>query len=240
MSSVLDSPLPETGRAPASLTVNGATLVPESSGALWWPARETLIVADLHLEKGSAYARRGQLLPPYDTAATLERLAQALRRRRPKRVVCLGDSFHDQEAAERLAPEARSLIRALAVGLDWVWIAGNHDPAPPPDLGGRVEKDLVEGGLVFRHEASETAGSGELSGHFHPKARVKLRARGFSARCFVGDGRRLILPAFGAFAGGLDVLSPTVRRLFPKGFEVALLAKRGVYRFPADMLVPIA
>ncbi|SMF53537.1 putative phosphoesterase [Tistlia consotensis] len=236
MPSVLDS----SQSSATVLTVAGATLMPEPSGALWWPERELLVVADLHLEKGTAFARRGQLLPPYDTAATLERLAEALRRRRPRRLVCLGDSFHDREAAERLAPEARALIGDLAATTDWVWIAGNHDPAPPSDLGGRVEEELVEGCLAFRHEAAETGGAGELSGHFHPKARVKLRALGLSARCFVGDGRRLILPAFGAFAGGLDVLSPAIRRLFPEGFEVALLGRRAVYRFPASQLLPIA
>lgn len=236
MSSVLASP----PSSEISLTVNGATLVPEPSGALWWPDRELLVVADLHLEKGSAFASRGQLLPPYDTATTLERLAEAVRRRQPRRLVCLGDSFHDPEAAERLAPEARNRIRALTAALDWVWVAGNHDPAPPAGLGGRVAGELVEGGLVFRHEAVATRAAGELSGHFHPKARVRLRARGFSGRCFVGDGRRLVLPAFGAFAGGLDVLSPAIRRLFPDGFEVALLGRRAVYRFPVELLQPIA
>ncbi|MEX2629973.1 MAG: ligase-associated DNA damage response endonuclease PdeM [Tistlia sp.] len=236
MSSVLVSPLP----GETLLTVAGATLVPEPSGALWWPECETLVVADLHLEKATAFAGRGQLLPPYDTAATLQRLAAAVRLRRPKRLVCLGDSFHDRAAAGRLAPEARALIAELAAATDWVWIAGNHDPAPPAGLGGRVEAELALGGLVFRHEALEAEAAGELSGHFHPKARVRLRARDVWARCFVGDGRRLILPAFGAFAGGLDVLSPAIRRLFPEGFEVALLGSRAVYRFPAEALQPIA
>lgn len=234
MSAVLDS----SQFAGTVLTVADAALVPEPSGALWWPERRLLAVADLHLEKATAYAGRGQLLPPYDTAATLERLAEALRRRRPARVVCLGDSFHDRAAAGRLAPEARALIARLAAATDWVWIAGNHDPAPPADLGGRVVAELAEGPLVFRHEARAEAAPGELSGHFHPKARVSLRGRGFSARCFVGDGRRLILPAFGAFAGGLDVLSPAIRGLFPGGFEAALLGRRAVYRFPAGALQP--
>ena len=244
MQSVLDSPLPPAEPAGRlELAVNGTALVPEPCGALWWPARETLVVADLHLEKGSAYAARGQLLPPYDTAATLERLAAAVERRRPRRLVCLGDSFHDRAAAARLAPEARAAIRRLAAGLEWVWIAGNHDPEPPGDLGGRVVPELAEDGLVLRHEAASAAArasSGEISGHFHPKARVDLKARAVSARCFVGDGRRLVLPAFGSFAGGLDVLSPAIRALFPDGFEVALLGRRAVYRFPQARLVPIA
>lgn len=236
MSSVLVSPPP----AETLLTIAGTALVPEPSGALWWPERRLLAVADLHLEKATAYAGRGRLLPPYDTAATLERLAEAVRRRRPARLVCLGDSFHDRGAAERLAPEARALIAELAAETDWVWIAGNHDPAPPAGLGGRVAEELAEGPLAFRHQARAEAGPGELSGHFHPKARVSLRGHGFSARCFVGDGRRLILPAFGAFAGGLDVLSPAIRGLFPRGFEAALLGRRAVYRFPAEALQPIA
>ncbi len=241
MQSVLDSPLPLTKPAGRlELAVNGRALVPEPCGALWWPGRETLVVADLHLEKGSAYAARGQLLPPYDTAATLERLAAAVARRRPRRLVCLGDSFHDRAAAARLAPEARAAIRRLAAGLEWIWIAGNHDPEPPEELGGRVLPALEQDGLVLRHEAARDAVAGELSGHFHPKARVDLKARAISARCFVGDGRRLILPAFGAFAGGLDVLSPPLRALFPAGFEVALLGRRAVYRFPHSRLVPIA
>jgi DNA ligase-associated metallophosphoesterase len=248
---VFSSPAPR-GSSEVLLTVEGVALVPEPSGALWWPERETLVVADLHLEKASAFAARGQLLPPYDTAATLERLAAAVARRRPRRLLCLGDSFHDRAAAERLAPEARARIAEMASALDWVWIAGNHDPQAPAGLGGRSAGELIEDGLTFRHEAveseeagerekaGETEAAGELSGHYHPKARVSLRGRGFSARCFVGDGRRLILPAFGAFAGGLDVLSPAIRRLFPDGFEVALLGRRAVYRFPEPMLLPIA
>ena len=198
------------------------------------------MVADLHLEKGSAYAERGIFLPPYDTAATLQRLAGVISRYRPERVVCLGDSFHDGGAAGRLPRRESETIKRLAAATDWIWVAGNHDPAPPADWGGRVAAELTLGPLVLRHQAvTGRTAAGEISGHFHPKAAVKLRARRFTGRCFVGDGCRLILPAFGAYAGGLDVLDPAVAGFFPKGFRVQLLGGRGIYGFPQTALSPI-
>ena len=221
-----------------ALEVNGARLIGDLSGALYWPARRWLMVADLHLEKGSSYATSGQFLPPYDTAATLAKLATACRRYRPARVLCLGDSFHDAEAAERVAAEDGAAIRALTAALDWIWVRGNHDPAPPPDWGGRVLDDLVESPLAFRHEAAPGAGAaGELSGHFHPKASVRVRNKRLTARCFVTDGRRLILPAFGAYTGGLSVLDPAIAGLFPRGFRVHLLGRRQAFVFPRTALV---
>lgn len=216
--------------------LNGAELAADPSGALWWPARRTLVVADLHLEKGSGFAERGVLLPPYDTAATLGRLEAAVRARRPGRVICLGDSFHDPAAAGRLSARDRDAIRRLTAATDWHWVAGNHDPEPPADWGGRVVRDLVDGPLLFRHEAAERPTGGEVSGHYHPKAWVRLRGRSVGGRCFVTDGRRLILPAFGAFTGGLDVQSPDLRRLFGRRFEVFLLAAERVWRVPGSRL----
>jgi len=220
-------------------TLNGARLIAEPSGALYWPDRETLVAADLHLEKGSSFARRGQLLPPYDSRTTLSRLADAIRLRRPRRLICLGDSFHDADAAARLGAEERETIRRLvaAVGA-WIWIAGNHDPAPPEDLGGAVATDqLTDGPLVFRHEALDQPAAGEISGHYHPKAAVTQRGRRISARCFVEDGRRAILPSFGAYTGGLNVLDPAISRLYADGFRAHLLGPRKVYSFPRSRLL---
>lgn len=219
------------------ITVNGARLLGDPSGALYWPDRRTLIVADLHLEKGSSYAARGQFLPPYDTAATLELLSSAIARHGAERVICLGDSFHDGDAATRLAPSDAETIQSLTARCDWTWICGNHDPAPPEDWGGTVREELVLGALVFRHEAKPLVTvAGEVSGHFHPKAKVKLRAKQVTSRCFVSDGRRLILPAFGAYTGGLNVLDPAVAGLFPRGFAVHILGNEAVYAFPASAL----
>ena len=220
-----------------AITVNGARVLGDPSGALYWPDRRTLAVADLHLEKGSSYAAHGQFLPPYDTATTLERLGAAIARHGAERVVCLGDSFHDGEAAARLSPGDAKTIRGLTARCDWTWICGNHDPAPPQDWGGTVSEEMVLGALVFRHEAKPLVTvAGEVSGHFHPKATVRLRAKRVTSRCFVTDGRRLILPAFGAYTGGLNVLDPAVAGLFPRGFAVHILGNEAVYAFPASAL----
>ena len=220
----------------APLRLNGNALSADVSGALYWPARRTLVVADLHLEKGSALAARGQLLPPYDSAATLQALAGAIGRYRPERVICLGDSFHDDGAAKRLAREDRGRLSRLAAGRDWIWIAGNHDPSPPADWVGRAATEITLGALTFRHQADEGRAPGEVSGHYHPKASVRTRARRISGRCFVTDGRRLVLPAFGAYTGGLEVLDPALAGLFPRGFTIHLLGRNGVYGFPKAAL----
>jgi len=222
----------------AELRVNGADLLADLSGALFWPERQTLVVADLHLEKGSSFATQGRLLPPYDSAATLRRLGEVLQRLRPSRVICLGDSFHDVGAAERLSAADQVSLTRMTGAHDWIWIRGNHDPAPPQDWGGSVETEVTLGALVFRHEAETNgSGAGEVSGHYHPKAAVKVRARRLSGRCFVTDGRRLVLPAFGAYAGGLSVLDPAISGLFRRGFGVHLLGRNSVFRFPATALV---
>lgn len=221
--------------APA-IRLNGALLLPEPEGALWWAERHTLLVADLHLEKGSAFARRGRPLPPYDSAATLARLAALLRRLPAERVVCLGDSFHDAEAAARLGTAELAGLRGLMAGRDWVWIAGNHDPAPPAELGGRAADRLTLGPLTFRHIPSGPGVAGEVAGHLHPKATVATRGRTVRAACFVTDGRRLILPALGAYAGGLDVHDPAIAALFRRGFRVLLLGRERLHAFPAGAL----
>jgi DNA ligase-associated metallophosphoesterase len=198
--------------AEAPLPLAGIDLVADLSGALVWTAERLLVVSDLHLEKGSSFARRGVLLPPYDSAATLARLAHLILRFDPKIVIALGDSFHDRDAHERLGTADRDAIRALQAGRDWIWIAGNHDPALPPSIGGAVYTELAIGPLVFRHEP--TGAAGEVAGHLHPKARVATRGRAIDRRCFASDGARAILPAFGAYAGGLSIRDRAFATIF--------------------------
>lgn len=223
--------------APVCVVLNGVDLMPQNDGALFWPDRRTLIVADLHLEKGSAYARTGQFLPPYDSRATLAALETALNRQKPDQVICLGDSFHDQDAANRLVSADWQQLARLVASVDWVWIAGNHDPAPPGEIGGTIVEQLTLGPLVFRHEADPFGGPGELSGHFHPKAAIQTRARRLSARCFVEDGKRMILPSYGSYTGGLNVFDPAISNLFPSGFTTHLTLKKGVLSVPRRRLL---
>ncbi|MEX2200216.1 MAG: ligase-associated DNA damage response endonuclease PdeM [Dongiaceae bacterium] len=229
-----------------AITINGAELEADPSGALWWPGRATLIVADLHFEKGSSYAPSGRLLPPYDTTETLTRLAAVVARLAPTRIVSLGDSLHDGDAVARIAPDDRARLAALMGKRDWIWIEGNHDPHPH-GLGGRVLAEWVEGPLSFRHAArvaAQPSGSrktpsnaaGEISGHYHPRAGVNWRGRTVTGRCFVHDGARLVLPAFGAYTGGLDVGDPAIRNLFPRGFRIDLIGRERLHRFDSRVL----
>lgn len=226
---------------PSSFRFNGADLVTDPSGALWWPAEGCLVVADLHLEKGSSFAARGSFLPPYDSRETLARLQAVLKRRRPRRVICLGDSFHDRHAGERLDAAERDGLKALTRAHDWIWIAGNHDPEPPRDLGGQATAEVEMHRLVFRHEAeARMEDRGEVSGHYHPKAAVRVKGRHFSRPCFVFDRNRLVLPSFGAYTGGLDVFAPALRNLLAPNFRVRMLGGRKVYAFSSDSLEPLA
>jgi DNA ligase-associated metallophosphoesterase len=232
-----------SGDAPAGASravgwmVNGVQVLADCSGALSVPSQRLLVVADLHLEKGSSFARHGLHLPPYDTRTTLERLAEVLRRVDPDQVLCLGDSFHDQAGPTRLDERDRATLETLIRGRRWIWSAGNHDPAPPAGLGGASHGgDLTLGALTFRHEAAEHFGAGEISGHYHPKASIQIHGRRLTCRCFVGDGKRLILPAFGAYAGGLDVFDPAITRLFPRGFTVGMVGKTRITALPAKRL----
>ncbi|WP_299397318.1 ligase-associated DNA damage response endonuclease PdeM [Pelagibius sp.] len=241
MSGAAETPAPQPERRSDRLLVNGVELIADHCGALLWPERRLAVVADLHFEKGSAFAERGQFLPPYDTAATLDKLEAVLARHAVERLVCLGDSFHDQGAAARLPAPIVRRLRDLTARHHWIWIAGNHDPAPPEDLGGSVETTWTEGALTFRHEAEPgpKAGAvfGEVSGHFHPKAAVRVRGKRISAPCFITDGRRLILPAFGAYTGGLHVLDPAIAGLLAPRFQVMLLGRRQVFAFPHSAVV---
>lgn len=210
---------------------NGAAVCARSDGALHWPDEGLLAVADLHLEKGSSYAARRQFLPPYDTRQTLAALARAVAETRPRVVVCLGDTFHDRKAAERLGPDDVAALRALTGTVrDWIWIAGNHDPEPPRAWGGTAAGEVALGPLTFRHEALPGAPAGELSGHFHPVAALTVRGRGLRRRCFATDGARTVLPSFGAYTGGLNVLDPAIGRLFAGEYDALALGAGRVHR----------
>ncbi len=226
--------------AHANFSLAGAPVLADQSGAILLSDDSTLVVADLHFEKGSAFAARGDAwLPPYDTGETLARLERLCRHYRPRRVVCLGDSFHDLDGPGRMAPSDQARLRRLVARHAWVWITGNHDPAPPPDVGGTAAESLAVGPLTLRHEAATAVlPSGEISGHFHPKAAVRTRGRRISGRCFVTDGRRLILPAFGAFTGGLNVLDPALASLLQPAFRVFVIGKQRLFAFQRHQLAP--
>jgi DNA ligase-associated metallophosphoesterase len=179
----------------SEIIVAGAILVADCAGALYWPDESLLVIADLHLEKGSAFAARGVLLPPYDTAATLARLAMLIERYAPRLVIALGDSFHDGGGPARMSDISRAGLKALQRGRDWLWIAGNHDPDPADNIGGRFAEILALGPLTFRHEPSPHPCDGEIAGHLHPQARIARRGRAVSRRCFASDGKRLVMPA---------------------------------------------
>jgi len=209
-------------------TLNGARLTALSEGALWWPEQSLLVVSDLHLEKATSLAARGVgLLPPYDSAETLNRLIALVDRLQPRHVLALGDSFHDNDGPNRLPDAERTALIRLTSAHDWTWIIGNHDPAPDPALGGQILFEARFGPLAFRHEAVAAA-RGEISGHFHPKAAVLVRGRRISGRCFIEDGCRAILPAFGAYTGGLSILDPAIAQHFSGGFNVHLIGKSRV------------
>ncbi len=232
----LDTRATEPQRRTVPIAVNGMTLLADGLGAAVEPVSGTLVVADLHLEKGSGLARRGLLLPPYDTRATLAALALLVERWQPRRVVALGDSFHDGGAGERIAGADLDDLSLLMRNREWIWVRGNHDPEPPARCGGDVADEVRFGALVLRHQPAGDSG-GEVCGHFHPKASVRLRAgRLVSGRCFVGDGRRLVLPSFGAYTGGLDVLDPALSRLFRDGFSVVLIGRNRLYRLTSTRL----
>ena len=221
----------------SQIVVAGAELVADCAGALYWPAHGLLAFADLHLEKGSSFARRGVLLPPFDTASTLAQIARLVACYAPRLVLALGDSFHDDEGASRLSAPDRSLLAAIQRGRDWIWIRGNHDPCAPTGVGGSYRDVVGIGPLSFRHHP--TGAGGEVAGHLHPVARVRVRGRTVSRRCFAGDGTRLVMPALGAFAGGLNVRHRHFAEIFgTAAFTVLLLGGRRLYDVPAQRCVP--
>ena len=203
-----------------------------ADGALYWPARGALLVADLHLEKASWYAGGGQMLPPYDSLATLSELTAIVTRTGAREVWCLGDSFHDVDGCDRLLPEARAMLLALTGSTAWTWITGNHDPVMRDRCGGAVTEEEAVDGLVLRHEADPAETRPELSGHFHPKLRLRVRGKLVARRCFVGTANKLILPAFGALTGGLDVDHPALRQAVGRPAEALVPVRDRMLRFP--------
>lgn len=203
-----------------------------TSGGLYWPRENALLVADLHLEKASFFARHGQPLPPYDSRETLGRICAALRQTGAQRVFCLGDSFHDGEGPARLEPHAAGMLAALVRVTDWVWVTGNHDRSAP--LPGEHAAELAVGGLLLRHEARPGERAPELSGHYHPKLRITVRGRRIARPCAVRSDNRLVLPAFGALTGGMDATAPAIiAALQPaKAIDAVLPARGRLVEFP--------
>ena len=225
----------------APLHFAGHRLLLDPLGAVVWPDEHLIAVADLHFEKGSAAARRGQLVPPWDTADTLDRLERLLRTWRPTTVVALGDSFHDGHGPARMAATDAARLRAMAGAARFVWVGGNHDPQPTHGLPGLAAAEWIHHGITFRHEAQPGAPhrpsvTHELCGHHHPKAAVPTRAGPVTRPCFVADARRIMLPALGAYTGGLDVSHPAIARLFPRGGRAFLLGQGRLFSFPLTVL----
>jgi DNA ligase-associated metallophosphoesterase len=217
------------------ITLNGLDFIPDLSGALFVPEFKTLLIADLHLEKASNMAKRGVHLPPYDTRASLAQLQAVIAQAQPEQLIFLGDSFHDDEARDRIAETDLASLRALSMGVATIWITGNHDPHPPTDVGGRIANEVVLGGVTLRHEPKKLEPEEfEIAGHLHPGSAVSQRGKSIHCKCFIADGRRLVMPAFGSFTGGLSISSPSFKNLFlEKNFHVWMLSQRAIYKFPA-------
>lgn len=212
------------------ISIAGKAFIADMSGALYWPSEDALIVADLHLEKGSAFATRGQLLPPYDTRETLAKLAASIDRYDAATVIALGDSLHDPAAIERMDETSRETLRIMQADREWIWITGNHDPAIPHTLGGHVRAELHVEGITLRHAPKPGRVTHEIAGHMHPAARIYLHGYSIRRPCFVGNGLRLVVPAFGTYAGGLNILDEAFEPLFRNdGMSVWLLGQEGLY-----------
>jgi DNA ligase-associated metallophosphoesterase len=216
----------------AEINIAGTGLLADAMGALYWPEQRLLAVADLHLEKGSSFAARGVLLPPYDTAATLSRIARLVSCYAPRAVIALGDSFHDAGGPARLQADDRAALTTFQRGRDWIWIAGNHDRESATGISGNFCKTLAIGGLTFRHEPS--GAEGEIAGHLHPVARVITRGGSITRRCFASDETRLVMPAFGAYAGGLNIRHRAFADVFgTPGFTAHVLGRGRLYALAA-------
>jgi uncharacterized protein len=217
--------------------VCGKAFIAHLSGALYWPAEDALIVADLHLEKGSSYARGGQFLPPYDTRETLARLARTLDLTPATTVIALGDSLHDNAACDRMSEADREALRVLQEDRDWIWITGNHDETIPARLGGMVMDELTVEGITLRHIPSPGRATHEIAAHYHPAARLSRVGHTIRRPCFVGNGRRLVMPAFGAYTGGLNILDDAFEPLFGNdGMQVWMMGYEGLYPVATRLL----
>ena len=214
------------------LSFEGETFFATSEGALFWPEQQALLVADLHLEKASWFARFGQFLPPYDSHATLVALDGEIRKTGASRLYCLGDSFHDRFGCDRLPAEARALLMDLTARLDWTWIVGNHDPGFADHCGGSLADEVEIGGIILRHEAVRDETRPEMSGHFHPKLRLSVRGRRVSRRCFVVSNSKIIMPAFGSLTGGLDAHHPEILRSVGDDASALVPVSDRLLRFP--------
>lgn len=219
------------------VSVCGKAFRADISGALYWPAERALIVADLHFEKGSSFARRGTMLPPYDTRATLQRLAEAIDRWQPETILALGDSLHDTDGGSRMDARDLETLRMLQEDREWIWVTGNHDPVIGQRLGGHVVGSITVEGITFRHEPRAGRISHEIGGHLHPAAKVSMHGHTFRRPCFVGNGLRLVLPAFGTYCGGLNILDAAFEPLFGNdGMSVWLLGQEGLYPIATRLL----
>lgn len=219
------------------VSICGKAFRAHMSGALYWPAEKALIVSDLHLEKGSHFAARGQMLPPYDTRETLRKLADVIDMYDAATVIALGDSLHDAKAAERMDAADLATLRILQDDREWIWIAGNHDPELAPTLGGTVLPGLTVEGITLHHEPSIGAVTHEIAGHLHPAARLVVHGTSLRRPCFVANGLRLVMPAFGAFTGGLNILDAAFEPLFGNdGMAVWMLGQEGLYPVATRLL----
>jgi len=219
----------------AETVLSGVVAVLDLTGAMYLPEHDVLLVADLHFEKGSSFASRGQLLPPYDTRETLAGLSDVVARLDPGTIVALGDSFHDVGGPGRLGEEERAAIRGVQEGRRWIWVTGNHDHTLPRDIGGEVLSQMALGPLVLRHEPQPGAAR-EIAGHLHPVGKVVMRGRGVRRRCFVTDGSRCVMPAFGAYAGGLNVCDAAFKPLFPTSFTAHVIGTERIFAIAKPML----
>ncbi len=215
------------------IPLGGMDFIPDLSGALFAPDFKALLVADLHLEKGSSLARRGVRLPPYDTRDSLRQLQVAIAATSPAQLIFLGDSFHDGEARSRIDDSDLQTLRAITNDYQTIWITGNHDPSPPKDIGGAVASEVELGPVTLRHEPRRhSAAAFEIAGHLHPAASIAQRGRRIRCRCFIGDDRRIIMPAFGSYTGALSITSEAFDGLFAEA-HVWMLGNSAIHRFPA-------
>ena len=221
------------------VVIAGMPMQADRSGALYWPGQSIMVVADMHLEKGSALAERGSFLPPYDTRTTLGRLARTIEAYNPQTVICLGDSLHDRRAAERLTADDLEAIRRLQSGRDWFWVTGNHDPDLPASLGGEVVSEVKVGSIVLTHAPTPGPLARQIAGHLHPAARVARHGYVLRRPCFIADSRRLVMPAFGAYTGGLNVLDEAFAPLFGEAsYRVWVIGHEGIYPVATGQLRP--
>ena len=222
-------------QATSEIAIQGCAMVLDLTGAIYLPEHDGLLVADLHFEKGSSFAIRGMMLPPYDTRETLKALCAAVARFNPRVVIALGDSFHDIGGPDRLGDAERETLAGVQHGRDWVWVTGNHDRSLPASIGGEVRDEIDVGPLTLRHEPVEGAGS-EIAGHFHPVGKVVMRGRSTRRRCFLTDQSRCIMPALGAYAGGLNACDQVFNPYFPNGFTAHLIGAERIFAIARSVL----